>query len=197
MRRRLNVIEKSSCCDLSPAYINDVEGLPMDIRHYRSFIALAEEGSFTSAARRLNLVQSGLSVTIKEMEEELGVKLVQRTTRRVSLTDAGLLFLEYARPALTMLNDGIEAVRSPRAALSEGGSSWAYSRVWVPISICRQFWVSSTRNTRMLISQFVRSTVYKRQNLSGQGRSIFAFMQSRQQSLRPGSRRHPLPRIPW
>ncbi len=84
----------------------------MDIRHYRSFIALAEEGSFTSAARRLNLVQSGLSVTIKEMEEELGVKLVHRTTRRVSLTDAGLLFLEYARPALTMLNDGMEAVRS-------------------------------------------------------------------------------------
>ena len=84
----------------------------MDIRHYRSFIALAEEGSFTSAARKLHLVQSGLSVTIKEMEEELGVKLVQRTTRRVSLTDAGVLFLQYARPALTMLNDGMEAVRS-------------------------------------------------------------------------------------
>jgi DNA-binding transcriptional LysR family regulator len=57
-------------------------------------------------------VQSGLSVTIKEMEEELGIQLVQRTTRRVSLTDAGLLFLEYARPAVTMLNDGMEAVRS-------------------------------------------------------------------------------------
>ena len=84
----------------------------MDIRHYRSFIALAGEGSFTSAARKLNIVQSGLSVTIKEMEEELGVKLVQRTTRRVSLTDAGLLFLEYARPAVTMLSDGAEAVRS-------------------------------------------------------------------------------------
>ena len=84
----------------------------MDIRHYRSFIALAEEGSFTSAARRLYIVQSGLSVTIKEMEEELGVKLVQRTTRRVSLTDAGVLFLGHARPAMTMLNDGAEAVRS-------------------------------------------------------------------------------------
>ncbi len=84
----------------------------MDIRHYKSFIALAEEGSFTSAARRLHIVQSGLSVTIKEMEEELGVKLVQRTTRRVSLTDAGVLFLDYARPALTMLNDGVVAVRS-------------------------------------------------------------------------------------
>ncbi len=84
----------------------------MDIRHYRSFIALADEGSFTSAARKLHVVQSGLSVTIKEMEEELGVRLVQRTTRRVSLTDAGILFLEYARPAVTMLNDGMEAVRA-------------------------------------------------------------------------------------
>ena len=84
----------------------------MDVRHYRSFIALAEEGSFTSAARKLHIVQSGLSVTIKEMEEELGVKLVQRTTRRVSLTNAGVLFLEYARPAMTLLNDGMEAVRS-------------------------------------------------------------------------------------
>lgn len=84
----------------------------MDIRHYRSFIALAAEGSFTAAARKLNIVQSGLSVTIKEMEEELGVKLVQRTTRQVSLTDAGRLFLEYARPAVNMLSDGAEAVRS-------------------------------------------------------------------------------------
>ena len=84
----------------------------MDIRHYRSFIALAGEGSFTAAARKLNIVQSGLSVTIKEMEEELGVKLVQRTTRQVSLTDAGRLFLEYAGPAVNMLSDGAEAVRS-------------------------------------------------------------------------------------
>ena len=84
----------------------------MVLRHYRSFIALADEGSFTLAARKLHIVQSGLSVTIKEMEEELGVTLVQRTTRRVSLTDAGHLFLEYARPAVTMLSDGAEAVRS-------------------------------------------------------------------------------------
>ena len=84
----------------------------MDIRHYRCFIALADEGSFTSAARKLHIVQSGLSVTIKEMEEELGVRLVQRTTRRVSITDAGTLFLEYARPAVAMLSDGVDAVRS-------------------------------------------------------------------------------------
>ncbi len=84
----------------------------MDIRHYRSFIALADERSFTAAARRLNVVQSGLSATIKEMEEELGVLLVNRTTRQVSLTSAGLLFLDYAKTGLTTLSDGVAAVRS-------------------------------------------------------------------------------------
>ncbi len=84
----------------------------MEIRHLLHFVALAEEGQFTAAARRMNIVQSGLSVTIKELEEELGVQLVNRTTRTVSLTDAGELFLEHARSSLLMLNNGIEAVRS-------------------------------------------------------------------------------------
>ena len=84
----------------------------MEMRHLQSFIALAEEGTFTAAARKINIVQSGLSVTIKEMEQELGVQLVNRTTRTVSLTHAGELFLAHARSSLAMLRDGIEAVRS-------------------------------------------------------------------------------------
>ena len=69
--------------------INKEGSLSMEIRHLRSFIALAEERQFTAAARKLHIVQSGLSVTIKEMEEELGVQLVERTTRNVGLTAAG------------------------------------------------------------------------------------------------------------
>lgn len=84
----------------------------MDIRHLQQFIALAEEGQFTAAARKVHVVQSGLSVTIKELEQELGAQLVNRTTRKVSLTPAGQLFLKYARSSLAMLNDGIQAVRS-------------------------------------------------------------------------------------
>ncbi len=84
----------------------------MDIRHLQHFIALAEEGKFTSAAQRMNIVQSGLSVSIKELEQELGSQLVTRTTRKVSLTVAGDLFLEYARGCLSLLNDGVQAVRS-------------------------------------------------------------------------------------
>jgi len=84
----------------------------MEIRHLQHFIALAEEGKFTSAAQRMNIVQSGLSVSIKELEQELGSQLVTRTTRRVSLTAAGELFLEHARGCLALLNDGVQAVRS-------------------------------------------------------------------------------------
>jgi DNA-binding transcriptional LysR family regulator len=84
----------------------------MEIRHLQHFIALAEEGKFTSAAHRMNIVQSGLSVSIKELEQELGSQLVRRTTRIVSLTVAGELFLEHARGCLALLNDGVQAVRS-------------------------------------------------------------------------------------
>ena len=91
----------------------------MDIRHLRSFIALAEERQFTAAARKLHIVQSGLSVTIKEMEQELGVQLVERTTRNVELTAAGNLFLEYARSTVRSLNEGMEAV-SAEAGIARG-----------------------------------------------------------------------------
>ena len=84
----------------------------MELRHLIHFVALAETKQFTAAARRVNVVQSGLSVTIKELEEEIGSMLVDRTTRSVALTEAGECFLEYARSSLSSLHEGIVAVRS-------------------------------------------------------------------------------------
>jgi DNA-binding transcriptional LysR family regulator len=84
----------------------------MEIRQLQHFVALAEEGNFTRAAQRMHLVQSGLSLSIKELELELGSRLVERTTRRVALTATGRLFLEHARATLTALESGITAVRS-------------------------------------------------------------------------------------
>jgi len=84
----------------------------MEIRHLQHFVALAEEGSFTRAAQRMHIVQSGLSASIKELEGELGSRLVERTTRRVALTDTGRLFLEHARATLTAMEAGVTAVRS-------------------------------------------------------------------------------------
>jgi DNA-binding transcriptional LysR family regulator len=84
----------------------------MEIRQLQLFVALAQEGSFTKAAQRMNIVQSGLSISIKELEQELGTRLFDRTTRRVNLTQAGLLFLDHVRASLTTLEDGMQAVRS-------------------------------------------------------------------------------------
>jgi DNA-binding transcriptional LysR family regulator len=72
----------------------------MELRHLRYFVAIAEERSFTGAAERLWVAQPGLSTQIRRLEAELGVKLFERHTRGVDLTQAGELFLERARVAL-------------------------------------------------------------------------------------------------
>ncbi|MEP6962113.1 MAG: LysR family transcriptional regulator [Acidobacteriota bacterium] len=61
----------------------------MEIRHLRFFCALAAELHFTRAAFLLNISQSALSHQIKQLEDELGAQLIQRTNRRVRLTPAG------------------------------------------------------------------------------------------------------------
>jgi DNA-binding transcriptional LysR family regulator len=72
----------------------------MELRHLRYFVAIAEERSFTAAAERLWVAQPGLSTQIRRLETEIGVRLFERHTRGVDLTEAGALFLERARAAL-------------------------------------------------------------------------------------------------
>lgn len=70
----------------------------MDIKHLRSFIAVAEELNFRKAAERLNMTQPPLSLQLKNLEDELGIKLLDRgRNKRISLTTAGKFFLEDAR----------------------------------------------------------------------------------------------------
>lgn len=61
----------------------------MDIRQLKYFLTIAEEGQITSAARKLQMAQPPLSQQLKQLEEELGVKLVERGPRSIQLTDAG------------------------------------------------------------------------------------------------------------
>jgi len=73
----------------------------MEMRHLRCFVAVCEELHFGRAAQRLHVTQPPVSLAIKELEEELGVKLLERTSRRMSLTRAGEDALHDARSVLT------------------------------------------------------------------------------------------------
>ena len=69
----------------------------MDIRHIQEFLVLADTGNFMETAEKLFVSQSSLTRHIKTMEEELGAQLFDRTTRKVTLSRFGHLFLQYAR----------------------------------------------------------------------------------------------------
>jgi DNA-binding transcriptional LysR family regulator len=88
----------------------------MELRQLEHFIAVAEESSFTRAAQRLQVVQSTLSVSVRSLERELGARLLERTTHRVGLTDAGRALLAEARNALA----AVEAARDAVAAVQGG-----------------------------------------------------------------------------
>src|SRR5690348_7782235 len=80
----------------------------MELRQLNHFRAVAEERSFSKAARRVNIVQSGLSASIRSLEQELGLTLLVRTTRRVDLTEAGRAFLIEVR----RVHDALQGARA-------------------------------------------------------------------------------------
>ncbi len=89
----------------------------MDIRQLKYFVAVAEERHFGRAARRLHMSQPPLSTQIKGLETELGVRLLDRSTRRVSLTDAGRVFLRRANEILNSVDAAAEEVQQAESGL--------------------------------------------------------------------------------
>ncbi len=92
----------------------------INLRHLRVFIAVAEAGNFTRAAEELLLSQSSLTVTIRQLEEDLGVTLLNRTTRQVHMTDDGEKFLLDARHVVDEFDRIIAGMRL--SASQQGGT---------------------------------------------------------------------------
>jgi DNA-binding transcriptional LysR family regulator len=75
-----------------------------------AFIVIADRLSFRAAASRLGVSASALSHSTRQLEERLGVRMLNRTTRSVSLTDAGVRLLDKLRPAMDQITEALEGL---------------------------------------------------------------------------------------
>lgn len=108
----------------------------MELRQLRYFLKAKELLNFTEAANAINISQSTLSQQIKQLEEELGVPLFNRIGKRISLTDAGKIFSEYAQKSLLKSNEGVLAIQDLQNLKSGElhiGVSYGMRMIFVPI----------------------------------------------------------------
>lgn len=100
------------------------------------FMQVVREGSFTAAAQRLGLAQSGISRSVRELEERLGVQLLVRTTRRLSLTQAGEQLYKTAETGFDALNSGLATLahyrQTPSGTVRINASQHAIDKVLLP-----------------------------------------------------------------
>jgi len=89
----------------------------MELRHLRYFVAVAEEENVTRASTKLHVSQPALSRQIRDLEDELGLQLLERSAKSVRLTEAGRTFLIEARAVLQRADDAVKTVR----AIAGGG----------------------------------------------------------------------------
>src|SRR5260370_4246414 len=84
----------------------------MELRHLRYFLAVGEALNFTRAAAQLRVAQPALSRQVQDLEDEIGVDLLRRSPRGVTLTAEGKLFLEEVRELLKRADESVEKVRA-------------------------------------------------------------------------------------
>ena len=118
----------------------------VELREFRYFIAVAEELNFTRAAARLGLAQPPLSAAIGKLERKLGVRLLERTSRRVALTPAGAVLLEQGRIAVEAAGAATERTR--RAGTQPGRLTVAV-KPGTGTNLVRQIMRRSARDPRM------------------------------------------------
>ncbi len=90
----------------------------MDIRQLKYFLTIAEEGQITSAAKKLNMAQPPLSQQLKNLEDELGVKLIERGSRHIELTDAGKLLRNKAEQILNLTDSALIEIKDFKKGLN-------------------------------------------------------------------------------
>jgi DNA-binding transcriptional LysR family regulator len=106
----------------------------MELRQLRYLVALADERHFTRAAEREHIAQPALSQQVRRLEDELGVKLVERTTRRVAMTQAGELLVGRARRVLAEL-DAAQAELASLAGVQTGRLSVGALHTMGPVDL--------------------------------------------------------------
>src|SRR6201981_198012 len=90
-----------------------IVGSTVELRHLRYFVAVAEaENVLRAATQKLHVSQPAVSRQIRDLEDELGVQLFERTGKAVNLTDAGRLFLKEARAVLERTDEAVANVRA-------------------------------------------------------------------------------------
>jgi DNA-binding transcriptional LysR family regulator len=115
--------------------MSGLEHSRIELRHLRMFEAVARLKSFTRAAEELTITQPALSRTIQQLEDALGVTLLDRSSRHVELTEVGQTFLEHVERMLAELERGLDDVR--RQATVRLGFSWLLPDPWAQDTVAR------------------------------------------------------------
>jgi DNA-binding transcriptional LysR family regulator len=92
--------------------------LSQRVRAILTFVQAADAGSFAAAARALGISSAAVSKNVASLEQVLGVRLMNRTTRTLSLTDEGAAFLKQARVALDALDSAVDCIAAQRGETS-------------------------------------------------------------------------------
>lgn len=112
-----------------------IDETTVELRHLRYFTALAEALNFTRAAQRVHVTQSTLSHQIRQLEEELGEQLFNRSGKRVVLTESGESFLPFAKRALSEVDQGLSVIKQDPAKMSgvlRVGATHTFNMVFIP-----------------------------------------------------------------
>jgi LysR family cyn operon transcriptional activator len=111
----------------------------MELRHLRYFVSLAEELSFTRAAKRMHVTQSTLSHQIKQLEQEIGYDLFDRVGKRVMISEAGAALLLNATRALREVDEGLRALKKKPETLKgelRVGATHTFNMSVIPDCLC-------------------------------------------------------------